>query len=174
MGRGCSRHPSQGVSSVKLLRWISLPLSGVATMAMLSGCGDTVAPTEPGSGLDTTPPPAPAHLYYAHDIQGRPVLAWDASAAPDVASYDVYIYSPSPDRDNAYVLVSDSDATDNNYLLPSVSSTPTATYRVRAVDTSGNKSAFSASADVILGPGGGSGGGGDNGGGEGHDPIRTQ
>jgi fibronectin type 3 domain-containing protein len=122
---------------------------------MLSGCGSTAAPTDPVVGLDTTPPPAPTHLTYSHDAQGNAVLVWDASAAPDVASYDVYVYSPSPDRDSAYLLVS-TDA-NNNYVLPTVSTTTETTYRVRAVDTSGNKSAFSASADIITAPAGGGG-----------------
>jgi hypothetical protein len=141
--------------AVKFLRLICLPLAGVATMAMLTGCGNSAAPTDPGQGLDTTPPPAPVHLYYSHDPQGRPVLAWDASTAPDVASYDVYIYSPSPDRDNAYLLIS-TDA-DNNYVLPTVSTTTSNTYRVRAVDTSGNKSAYSAAVGIITTPAGGGG-----------------
>jgi uncharacterized protein YceK len=140
---------------VKFPRMIRLPLAGVATLAMLSGCGSTASPTEPGPGLDTTPPPAPTHLVYSHDAQGRPVLAWDASAAPDVASYDVYVYSPAPDRDSAYLLIT-SDA-NNNYVLPTVSTATEATYRVRAVDTSGNKSAFSAAVEIITAPAGGGG-----------------
>ncbi|MBI1796753.1 MAG: hypothetical protein HYR74_06855 [Candidatus Eisenbacteria bacterium] len=147
---------------MKPLRWISLPLAGIATMAMLSGCGSTAAPTGLSSGLDTTPPPAPAHVFLSHDEMGRPLLAWDASSAPDVASYDVYLYSPDPSRDNAYLLVS-TDA-NNNYLLPSVSTVTTETFRVRSVDGSGNKSAFSAAAIVQVAPGGG---GGD------HSPIDT-
>ena len=140
---------------MKVSRLISLPLVGFATMAMLSGCGNSAAPTGLDTGLDTTPPPAPLHVVRSNDDQGRPVLSWDASAAPDVASYGVYIYSPSPDRADAYLLVD--DATDNNYVLPTATSIGTVTYRVRAVDTSGNKSAYSAAATFEVAPAGGGG-----------------
>lgn len=142
---------------MKVSRLISLPLAGIAALAMLSGCGNSAAPTGLDSGLDTTPPPAPLHVTRSHDAQGRPTLAWDASAAPDVVGYDVYIYSPSPDRDSAWLLVTDSDSADNSYLLPTATSTETVTYRVRAIDGAGNKSAYSASSTFEVGPASGGG-----------------
>ena len=141
---------------MKSLRLISLPLAAFAVMAMLTGCGDTVNPTALGPGLDTTPPPAPASVTLSGDEMGRPVLTWEASAAPDVVGYQVYVYSPSPERDNAYVLADDPDTSDNTFLLPSVASDTEAVYRVRAVDAAGNKSAFSAAATIVISaPGGG-------------------
>jgi len=146
---------------MKSPRLFSLPLAAFAMMAMLAGCGDTVSPTGLESGFDTTPPPAPATLTLSQDGMGRPILTWEASAAPDVVGYLVYLYSPSPERDNAYVLADDPDASDNSFVLPRVTVDTEAVYRVRAVDAVGNKSAFSAAATIVLSaPGGGGGGGG--------------
>lgn len=148
---------------MKALRLISLPLASFATMAMLSGCADAVRPAEPGSVIDTTPPPAPANLSMSYDAMARPVLIWEASTAPDVVGYLVYVYSPSPERDNAYVLTDDPDPGDNSFQLPNVTTDTEAVYRVRAVDVAGNRSAFSAAATVVISPAGSSGRGGGGG-----------
>jgi hypothetical protein len=143
---------------VRSLRFITVPLAGLATMAMLSGCGDTATPTGIDTGLDTTPPPAPTNLVQAYDGAGRPVLAWDASPAADVVSYAVYVYSPDPSRDNAYVLVDDSNPADSRFELPRVSENTTVIYRVKAVDGAGNRSAYSAATEIPLGAQGDGGG----------------
>jgi hypothetical protein len=143
---------------VKSLRLIGLPLAAFATMAMLAGCGNTASPTALGSGLDTTPPPAPASLTLSQDGMGHPLLTWDASAAPDVVGYRVYLYSPSPERDNSYVIADDPDAADSQFLLPIEGGAIQAIYRVRAVDAAGNTSAFSAPATISIHSGGGGGG----------------
>jgi hypothetical protein len=145
---------------VKALRLISLPLASFATMAMLSGCAKAVRPTEPGSVIDTTPPPAPANLARSDDALAGPILTWEASTAPDVVSYLVYVYSPSPERDNAYVITDDPDPSDTSFQLPSVTTDTEAVYRVRAVDAAGNRSAFSAAATILISSAGGGGGGG--------------
>ncbi len=142
---------------MKVCTLISLPLAAFATMAMLSGCGDTANPLAAGPDFDTTPPPAPASVAVAHDVAGHPHLTWEASAAPDVVGYLVYVYSPSPERDNAYVLVADPDNTDNTFQLSGDACTTQGVYRVRAVDAAGNTSAFSAPATNF--PTGGGGGG---------------
>ena len=155
---------------MKSLHLISLPLTAVTAMVMLIGCGDTANLTAPVSSLDTTPPPAPVSLSASYDTYVRQALTWDPSAAPDVVGYQVYVYSPSPDRDNAYVLADDPDPSDNFFVFPIVAVDTEATYRVRAVDAAGNRSAFSAAATVMIaatGGGGGGGGDGDPGGGAG-------
>jgi hypothetical protein len=129
---------------------MTVPLAGLAMMAMLSGCGDTATPTGIDTGLDTTPPPAPTNLVQSYD-GGRATLAWDASAAADVVGYAVYVYSPDPSRDNAYVLADDPNPTDNRFELPLVSENCTVIYRVKAIDGAGNRSAYSASAEIPLG-----------------------
>jgi hypothetical protein len=144
--------------AVKSLRLINLPLVAFAMMATLTGCGDTTSPTALSSNVDTTPPPAPAGMSVSYDAAGTARLDWDASAAPDVIGYQVYVYSPSPDRDNAYVLANDPDGSDTSFQIPSVEGNSQVVYRVRAVDAAGNHSAFSSS--VIVQFQAGSGGGG--------------
>ena len=138
---------------------ISLSLAAFATMAMLSGCGNSANPLALDPALDTTPPPAPTSMIVSHDAAGREVLTWDASAAPDVVGYQVYLYSPSTERDNAYVLADDPNPSDNSFPLPTVDSTTEVVYRVRAVDAAGNASAFSAPAMITINGAGGGGGG---------------
>lgn len=142
---------------VTFLRLISLPLAGFAAMAALTGCGDTANPTGLSSDVDTTPPPAPSSVYASYEGNGARLI-WDASAAADVIGYQVYVYSPSPERDNAYVLADDADGSDTRFDVPGLEGDAQAVYRVRAVDASGNTSPFSASVTVQFQ--GASGGGG--------------
>jgi hypothetical protein len=130
---------------VKSLRLISLPLAAFAMMAMLTDCGGTNKPTALGPGLDTTPPPAPNSLALSHDEMGRAIITWEASAAPDVVGYQVYVCSPAPERVDGYVLANDPETRDTTFLLPSDAQ---GVYRVRAVDAAGNTSAFSAAVTV--------------------------
>src|SRR5262245_22841374 len=129
---------------VKLFRSITLPIAGFAAMALLSGCGDSTSLT--GPELDTTPPPAPTDLTFSRDAAGQAVLTWTDSSAPDVAGYQVYVYSALPGGGNGFVPASDPNGTDNSYTLPSSVELDSPIYRVRAVDTSGNQSAFSSDA----------------------------
>ena len=88
-------------------------------------------------------------------------LTWAPSAAADVAKYQVYQYQPDPSRDNAYVMIGETTTSSLNLGRTAVE---TDTYfRVRAVDQSGNRSAFSVETSVhlpALGSGGSGGGGG--------------
>lgn len=150
---------------VRTLRLVGLPLASFATMALLSGCADAVRPAEPESVIDTTPPPAPANLSLSYDATARPILIWEASTGPDVVGYLVYVYSPSPARDNAYVLTDDPNPSDNSFQLPSVTTDTEAVYRVRAFDVAGNRSAFSPAANIVITPTGSGGAGSRSGGG---------
>lgn len=129
---------------MKFNRLISLPLVGFAVIAALSGCGgNSVNPVAVEPQFDTTPPPAPVNLALSADASGNPMLVWDASAAPDVASYEVQVYSA---YDGGFVRASDPTAGDTSFPLQDAQ----ASYRVRAVDTSGNWSGFSATANVLV------------------------
>ena len=143
---------------MKSLRLINVPLVAFAMLATLSGCGDTTSPTAVETSLDTTPPPAPAGMSISYDAAGPKLLTWDPSAAADVIGYQVYVYSPSPERDNAYVLASDPDGSDTSFQVPHVDGNADVVYRVRAVDASGNASAFSAPVTVGYQAAGGGGG----------------
>ena len=124
-------------------RSIKLSLASLAAIAVLSGCGgDNVVGL--GPQLDTTPPPAPQNLTVSTDSYGWPVLAWTESAAPDVVGYQVYVYSALPGGGNDYVPADDAISVDPIFRLSGADGT----YRVRAVDGSGNWSAFSPSVDV--------------------------
>lgn len=131
---------------MKFSRSIMLPLAGFAVIAALSGCGSSANPlgVQP---VDTTPPPAPLNLSLSADGSGNPVLTWDASAAPDVVGYQVQVFSAAS---GSYVQAADANATDTTYPLPGVN--VQASYRVRAVDDSGNWSAFSATVDISTLP----------------------
>lgn len=146
------------------LRTFGALLAAFATIAMLAGCNDSTSPTALGSNLDSTAPPAPSGLTLNHDALGRRTFTWDASTAPDVAGYQVYLYSPSPERDNAYLIVNDENSSDTSFLLPTWDDLLTPIYRVRAVDLAGNKSSLSAAVKVGMDAGGGSG----------RDPVVTQ
>lgn len=156
--RGPPLDPKRKEMAVKSLRLINLPIVAFAMMATLTGCGDTTSPTALSSDIDTTPPPAPAGMNVSYDAGGPTRLDWDASAAPDVIGYQVYVYSPSPERDNAYVLANDADGSDTSFQIPAVEGNSQVVYRIRAVDAAGNHSAFSSSVTVQYQ--GASGGGG--------------
>jgi chitinase len=133
---------------VKFSRSIKLSLVGLAAIAALSGCGsksNLTGLTEPP--LDTTPPPAPANLTLSADLAGNPILVWDASAALDVASYQVEVYSGSV---GDFVAVMDPNVTDTSFPIPEVATSTEESYRVRAVDTSGNTSPFSATTTIMV------------------------
>lgn len=140
-----------------------------ATVLALSSCGSstsTVSAVEPPPVLDTTPPSAPTGVHGWYDAAGnRDYLSWTLSSSADVLAYEVYIVpsggSPS--------LLASFDATTDVMALPLRSDDGTETYRVRAVDASGNTSAYSSS--VIVTRHGWNGGGsidtGDGNGGKG-------
>lgn len=129
---------------------IRLSLSAAAFVLLLAGCGAATDPVSPQSSLDTTPPPAPANLVVETDEVNT--LRWDASAAPDVNGYQVYVYSPDPSRDNAYVLAGEIDGETTSFVFGSNEAARTEVVRVRAVDNAGNRSAFSAPVDLLVVP----------------------
>jgi hypothetical protein len=124
--------------------------ASLALVAILSGCGANT-PTSPSAALDTTPPAAPTALAMSFDATaGGYVLAWTPSSASDVARYQVFIYSPDPARDNAYVLVGES--TTANFVAEAPAAAADVVFRVKAVDVSGNHSAFSSALSVPMQP----------------------
>ena len=131
-------------------------LLSLAVVALLASCGKTNdAPLAPESPtLDDTAPPAPQGLSVRTDpmVPGG-TLTWLDSSAGDVARYEVFEYSPSPDRDNAFVLAHTTDTAVTSWTLPATT-TPTDKYfRVRAIDTNGNMGSMSSTIHVALWPG---------------------
>ena len=133
-------------------------LAAMATIACLGlyGCGSSSDVTNAAGSLDSTPPPAPESIAL-NTVPEYNELTWAASAAADVAKYQVYRYQPDPSRDNAYVMVG--ETTNSSFNLGRTSEDADTYFRVRAVDEAGNRSAFSSETSVHL-PALGSGGGG--------------
>lgn len=115
----------------------------------ISGCGTAGSPTSPNAVLDSTPPATPSGLVAAPDGNGYTELAWTPNSEADVAGYEVYMYSPSPGRDNAYLLVGEV-TNGHSWQTPGMDETGTYYFRVRAVDASGNRSGFTPSLGVLL------------------------
>lgn len=108
--------------------------AAVALMAVLAGCGKSASTTDPGEVLDTTPPPAVSGIsMLANPITGKSVISWAPSAAPDVASYEIYGVNGG-----GYQQIGSSNVP--RYELPQLSAT--GDYAVRAVDVAGNRSPY--------------------------------
>jgi hypothetical protein len=115
-------------------------------LAGLTGCAADSTLSSINQGSDTAPPSAPTNIR--EELRGQiSLLAWDASPDADVVGYDVYQYSPDPARESAYVRLNASPIQAEEYSV-SESATVNAWYRVKAVDTSGNRSATSGAAWV--------------------------
>lgn len=121
---------------MKLARTMFATLAAVALMSAY-GCGKSASPTSATGSLDTTPPGAPEGLAMM-SVPEFNELTWTPSTASDLATYQVYQYQPDPSRDNAYVLLG--ETTSPSFRL---TMTGDGAFRVKAVDTSGNRSAFS-------------------------------
>jgi len=110
-----------------------------------SGSPSTVSLS--GTGADVTPPPAPTGLT-ATAGNNQVVLSWVASAATDLSHYVVY-------RSTSASALGDSIAQVNQ---PTITYTHTGLsagtyyYKVKAVDTAGNKSGESNQASATLAP----------------------
>jgi hypothetical protein len=126
-------------------RTMSLPASLVALVA-LAGCGAENTLSSLDQTLDSAPPSAPTNIR--QETRGAiSVLAWDESTDADVVGYDVYVYSPDPARESAYVRINAATIEGDEFVV-STSGTLNAWYRVKAVDQSGNRSASSGAAYV--------------------------
>ena len=134
---------------MKLNRLALLALALSATAYTLTSCGSGTTTTSPVVDLDTTPPAAPSNVHGTFDAQGnRDYLNWDLSASPDVASYEVWVYNTDPGTGGTGVKLATVDASIDYQPLPVSGVSTTQFFRVRAVDTSGNESAYSATAGV--------------------------
>lgn len=129
-------------------------LAAGALLFALAGCGSTTSPVSPSNSLDSAPPAAPSGLAVALDTNGARALSWAPNGEPDLGSYQVYQYSPSPTRDNAYVLVGTVGSATCTWTLPTVGADTPTYFKLSAVDQNGNRSAQSAPLAVLLLPSG--------------------
>lgn len=135
---------------MKSLRVILLSF---ATIAIISGCGKSSSPTSAVPSLDSTPPVTPESMSITYDqVTRNKILKWAPSTSADLAGYQLYFYSPDPSRDNSFMLIAETDAGTTQYEIPAVSLPNTHFYRVRSVDTAGNRSGFSPIFEINVWP----------------------
>jgi predicted phage tail protein len=129
-------------------------LVALTLAVMLGGCSKNTTPTGLDPALDQAPPAIPAQIVAEKDASaGTASLDWTPSSSASASSYEIYQYSPSPERESAYALVGETDAATTHYTLP-LTSQNTAYYRLRTVSTAGVKSEWSATTQVSsAGPG---------------------
>ncbi len=92
---------------------------------------------------DRTPPAAPSAPQAAANAKGV-TLTWQSGREADLAGYDVYRSLAG----GAYTKLNSATVPRLDFLAPKVPAGQTAAYLVRAVDTSGNRSAASAAVTV--------------------------
>lgn len=137
---------------MKSSRMLFPTLVALSLAVLLSGCGQNSTPTGV-MALDETAPAAPSQLMKESDpANPNGWLAWEPSTSANVAGYEVYQYSPDPAREDAYLLVGQTDATTTEYALPFSYQSQTVYYRLKAVSTAGIKSSWSATAGIGIGP----------------------
>jgi hypothetical protein len=137
---------------VKSSRLLLSTLVALSLAALLSGCGQNTTPTGVTT-LDQTAPAAPTGLSKVIETANPSgVLAWQPSTSANVAGYEVYLYSPDPTREEAYALAGQTDAGTTQFPLPFSYDNQTLYYRLKAVSNAGVKSAWSATAAVVIGP----------------------
>ena len=126
----------------------SLFVMAAAVLALTSyGCGAGNNPAQPSSSLDSAPPQAPVGL-----VQSLDTVQWTANSESDLNGYQIYLYSPDPTRDNAYVLAATVPAGVTSWTLPPVDETTTSWVKLCALDLSGNRSAESSALQVTMQP----------------------
>jgi hypothetical protein len=126
----------------------SLFVMAAAVLALTSyGCGAGNNPAAPSTTLDSAPPQAPVGL-----VQTNSTIQWTANSESDLDGYQIYQYSPDPDRDNAYVLEATLPASQTTWALPNADSPTTSWIKLRALDRTGNRSAESTALQVSLVP----------------------
>lgn len=131
-----------------------LPMVVALTLAaMLGGCSKSSSPTGLDS-LDQAPPSAPTQITAEVDAStSNAVVEWVPSPSANVAGCEVYQYSPSPERESAYVLVATTDANTTRYYNVQPMHKPTTLYyRLRTVSATGVKSEWSTLVQVAVGP----------------------
>jgi len=114
--------------------------------------GTMVAPDAgmPSSGgVDYAPDPPVGLSVALANAYGAKVV-WEASTEPDLAGYRVYLYDPSPYRDDAFVCLTGNDVLPNNWYR-FVPPGPGPHYlKVTAVDEAGNESYREGPIEVTL------------------------
>jgi hypothetical protein len=140
-------------------RWCSIVgLTLAPALILLAGCSTSPDLVGPQSTLDSTPPMTPDGLLDVSAASGLDTLKWNPSASSDVASYEVYQYAPNPASTISYVKLATTPVGHAWFAMPDSLAGTSQSFRVRAVDASGNPSALSNDLTMML-PGAGTLGG---------------
>ena len=119
----------------------------LASLAILSGCGNSSDPVNVGP-VDYGPPAAPTGLNIdLNESDGSRWLRWSAVASPNLAGYQVYQYNPDPFRETSYEMVAEMGQVQTSYQLPSLPVGSSVAVRVCAFDRAGRTSPMS---DVVV------------------------
>ena len=115
----------------------------LSLVPLINGCSEQ-ATTSPGpvSLQDTSPPAPPVCL----DSQGRETgitLKWSPNVEPDLIGYNVYLYSPNPDRNESFLKLNDGPISNTEFRRNNLTPNTDMFFRLTAVDQSGNESGFS-------------------------------
>ena len=131
----------------------SLFVMAAAVLTLASyGCGAGSNPAAPSASLDSAPPQAPVGLVQTVDASNQSIVQWTPNSESDLNGYQVYLYSPDPTRDNAYVLAAVVPASETSWTLPTVDVTTTSWVKLCALDKTGNRSAESSALPVTMQP----------------------
>ncbi len=118
---------------------LGILLSVVVVFA--AGCGKTSRPSQPAlSAQDDAPLTSPTNLRTT-GLQGTDVIfTWDPSPDTNVAGYNVYVYSPSPQTLSSYVLVNTGGPVASTRFVYTGSLDAGVWIRVSAVDSQSDES----------------------------------
>jgi hypothetical protein len=124
---------------------LSMILAGALLCVGACSSDKTTSSSPLPSGRDDAPPLPPTGLS-APDAKISAtgfLLTWNRNTEADLHGYRVYLYDPSPERENAYVLLNSDQLIAFNGF-PAQWDTPHQVWlRVTAVDITGNESAMS-------------------------------
>lgn len=121
-----------------------------AAVLVVAGCGsDSSSPVDDGTATDQAPPTAPSSLAMSKATPDGMVLTWQASPDLDVVGYDLFMYDPSPYRDDSYVQLNVEPLERTSFLFMGAEPDQEYFFKVRAVDGEGLFSLGSLPAEVV-------------------------
>jgi hypothetical protein len=71
------------------------------------------------------------------------VLTWSPNVEPDLVGYNIYLYSPSPERPESYVKYNDDLISISEFRQGKLKPNTEMIFRLTAIDQSGNESGYS-------------------------------
>jgi len=121
-------------------------LAAVALMLspalLVGGCSEQATTPAQVTSQDTSPPAPPVGLDVLPRNSGL-VLNWSPNVEPDLVGYNVYLYSPSPERPESYVRFNNQPISATEFRHGKLRPNQQMIFRLTAVDLSGNESGFS-------------------------------